>query len=121
LADSCVNSADCPACAQDKRRKEETANKALEQRHRAMRDRVAEMARMPTESGHVAAMRGGGGGSAEQRIAALGPDDALLLRLFDTIREFAAAPDCTPPKRMPSALSGFQRAMVHQVSPRPAT
>ena len=107
-----------------RRRKEEVRSRFLGGRHAALMQRVAEYAVAPQgQAAHVMLMRGGSGGKggggaagdedgAAARIAALGRDDAALLELLETIREFAAAPDCAPAKKMPSGLNGFQRAMA---------
>ena len=115
-----------------RRRKDEVAGRHLERRHRDMLQRVGATATLPKPSQHIQQMRGGPPVTPEHRpprpdapvrrlccpqahrTGSLNADDAALLELFNTIREFADLPDCTPAKKMPSGLNGFQRAMVHQ-------
>ena len=109
-----------------KRRKDEVAGRHLERRHRDMLQRVGATATLPKASQHLQQMRGGGrdqGGHRGGGGGGLSGDDAALLELFNTIREFADLPDCTPPKKIPSGLNGGLAATRtrgrHSPQPRP--
>ena len=90
-------------------------NRAASSRHADMLRRMAHAAQLPGHSEHLQRMRGVNAAEATRAAASnLSGDDQMLLPLFDAIKGFAEADDSAEPVPLPSGLTGFQRAMVHQ-------
>ena len=97
----------------EQRKKRDVQNRAASGRHADILRRVAQTAQLPGHSEHLQRMRGVNAAEAT-RTTALSGDDQMLLPLFDAIKGFADADDSAEPRPLPSGLTGFQRAMVHQ-------